>query len=458
MPMRCLSASKLVWGLAIGVLILPLGCASWRRDSSASQSEVTTIKPHPRPKGTPALAQATAAKRAAPKAGTEVASAAQPSAVDSKALQEVLAGMDELDPPTRQKMLNQLAESDPALLGPILGQWKAIIAAKKKGANRGALVKSGVQTTEPATLQPTPKPEPLGVAGSEASRDDDVLQPQKLKPAETRERETGSGSEAGVKLAKLSPADAEPGANQPSGLTTSKPSRPQGGSWQSLLGDAISQAEQQRASASPGNVQNEVYLRLMQMAHGDTEKALSPIPGSTPTEQEFWQKTLWAMSNYMDQKGIPEASDRAAEAVLHLNEAANRLRASATLQVKNLALCRKIMSYGSFEKFPEYEFAAGQPVLLYAEVDNFTSQQTPQGYKTVLKSSLEIQDLQGKQVWPQEFKATEDVCRNQRRDYFHSYQFTIPAKMTAGTYVLKLAVEDEPAHKVAEGNLRFSVK
>ena len=57
-----------------------------------------------------------------------------------------------------------------------------------------------------------------------------------------------------------------------------------------------------------------------------------------------------------------------------------------------------------------------------------------------------------------DFPETVDICRLHRRDYFHSYQITIPAKLSLGPHVLKLTVEDQISHRVATYTLNFMVK
>jgi hypothetical protein len=100
-------------------------------------------------------------------------------------------------------------------------------------------------------------------------------------------------------------------------------------------------------------------------------------------------------------------------------------------------------------------------VLLYAEVANIHSEPVTDGkYRTSLKSTLEIYryGTQGELVEKIELPETIDLCRTHRRDYFHSYQFTIPAKLTLGPHVLKLLVEDQVSRRVASYSLNFTVK
>lgn len=172
-------------------------------------------------------------------------------------------------------------------------------------------------------------------------------------------------------------------------------------------------------------------------------------------------QTVWALNDYFDQSRLPDRSDRATQTVAQLRTAIRKLQEQARLELRNVTFCHKIASYGNYERFERDEFNPGQPVLLYAEVANFTSETTAEGqYRTVLQSTIEIYKAgrEGDLVERLTFPATEDLCRNYRQDYFHSYEFTIPARIALGPHVLKLTVEDQLSRKLATYSVNFTVK
>jgi hypothetical protein len=235
------------------------------------------------------------------------------------------------------------------------------------------------------------------------------------------------------------------------------------------LGQVIDELEQQVAQAKPGTtpeelqiyIEKHVHLRLLYLLAGQQERSLQAIPGIPAADQEFWQQTLWGLSNYFDSEHLPRETDRATQTVAQMATAVSRLRQKAALELRNVGFCQRINNFGSYERFERDEFAAGQPVLLYAEVENFFSEPTSDGqYRTLLKSTLEIYrpGKTGDLVDRFEFPATEDLCRNPRRDYFHSYEFTIPTKLGLGPHILKLTVEDQLTRRVMTQSINFSVK
>jgi methionine-rich copper-binding protein CopC len=102
-------------------------------------------------------------------------------------------------------------------------------------------------------------------------------------------------------------------------------------------------------------------------------------------------------------------------------------------------------------------------VLLYSEVENFTSRRSSNdGFRTILQSAIELyqaNDLQQPVATiPLASDTTEDFCRAQRRDYFHSYEFSIPPNLEPGQYTLVLRVVDQQSRKVATSKVNFEVE
>lgn len=231
----------------------------------------------------------------------------------------------------------------------------------------------------------------------------------------------------------------------------------------------ITSLETQLVSVAPGATEAEkleyvhkhVNLRLLYLIAGRHDQALEPIRNIEQSEQEFWQKFVWAISNYFDVQGMPHGADRATQTVTQLRAATQELKQVADLELRNLVFCDKIDAYGSYERTKRSTFAAGLNVLLYAEIDNFKSI-AAQGdrYVTSLKSTVEFYKNQGdrRQLASIPFDTNQDFCRNKRRDYFLAYEFTIPQQLEPGTYTLVLRVEDVHGQKQATAKVNFVIE
>lgn len=237
--------------------------------------------------------------------------------------------------------------------------------------------------------------------------------------------------------------------------------------WRTELDRTIAFLEQEVATLKPGGtsdgqadyLRKHVALRQLYLLTDRQERALTAIPGIEPADQEFWQQVFWGMANYLDVQHIPRPQDRATQTIAQMNTAVRRLQEQADLQIRNVAFCRQIQYYGNYDRFPRDEFRPGQEVLVYAEVDNFKSEPTADGqYRTLLRSSIELLSPNGEVRKQIDFPATEDLCRNYRRDYFHNYQFTIPDRLPLGPHTLKVTIFDELSGKMASYTQNFLVQ
>ena len=231
----------------------------------------------------------------------------------------------------------------------------------------------------------------------------------------------------------------------------------------------ITQTTVEAAAVTPGEsdasrqlfLRKQVQLRLLHLIAGQTDRALQPIPGVDSTDQEFWQQMMWGMANYFDTQGMPDSAERATQTIAQLRAAATRLQEKARLELHNVAFCSKISGFGNYQRFKRDEFMAGQQVLLYAEVADFKSEPTPDGqFRTLMKSTLEVLEggPTGRLVESLPLAPSEDRCRNQRRDYYYSYEFVIPQSCNPGPHALRLRVEDQLGKKTAVTTLNFTVQ
>jgi hypothetical protein len=127
-------------------------------------------------------------------------------------------------------------------------------------------------------------------------------------------------------------------------------------------------------------------------------------------------------------------------------------------RVKNVALCRKVVTFGSYEEMPVDEFVSGRSiqVIVYAEIEYLRAKPTdPGGFETRLSTRLEVMTTDGKSMWQREEPEVIDRCRRSRRD-FVAQRITLPI-LPVGDYVLKFSVEDKTSGMIAESSVLFSL-
>ncbi|WP_347244334.1 hypothetical protein [Thermogutta sp.] len=224
--------------------------------------------------------------------------------------------------------------------------------------------------------------------------------------------------------------------------------------WESYLRQAVNSLEH----STHRDESAEIRLRLLELALGNRENALQPIPETSPALQEFWSETLFALGLLQDSHLNPDPKLRLAEARRHLQNGIRRLGEECPLEVTGLAFVTSVQSWGVYEAFDKYEFTCGQKVLLYAEVENLSAESTPKGYRTSWRSSYQILDSTGKEVARYEYAPNEEYCRRPRRDFFIGCELSFPKDVAAGRYVLRLTVVDLISNRVGQGTIEFTLR
>jgi len=454
--------------LAILTGLLACGCArnEWQLVSSAKRD-----LPEP---------SASAPEKADPPAATADDDAAGDA--ELAALFDKLKSQDRLDGNDEAQLLDDL-KSAPDSMKPLLARNLRALLARNEPSDGDA---AGPATAERKT------PPRAKAAGHDNPLRDDFRRPAKRPAVEDRtashekprrdrppavavdripadvEPATDTDSKSAVKTgSKALPETEDPAYDAPPDPPVKQASHtlkaeqpPKAVDWHEHLNEAIRALEHQ--TSTPGRsdddaAHDEALLRLLYLAAGRRADAAKPIEQLDPHEQQFWSHQTLGLGIYLDKEGMPITRRRSALALRELRDAASQLAATSTLDVRNLAFCKKVDCYGRYSEFPKYEFVRDQEVLLYVEIDNFTARQTADGFETAMQGSYEIFDSGGSRVDLRSFPLEKETCRNRRRDYFIPYRMWIPRKITPGDYTLQLTVEDTHGQKLGQSSIRFKV-
>ncbi|MGI9471355.1 MAG: hypothetical protein ACR2NZ_07490 [Rubripirellula sp.] len=217
------------------------------------------------------------------------------------------------------------------------------------------------------------------------------------------------------------------------------------------------------ATAPQGESEAEKNGRLIRLRHlmvlsGDPDAAVEKIEGMSDAEQEFLRHQLLGLWTMIDPQGHPVPSRRFTTAIPQIREAA-KFAAAATdsLEVRSLAFCTEIESYGQIKSFPGNRFDSGQQVILYCEIENFSVQKVERGFETHLQGSYDIYNSDNEKVVSQLLPADQQVSSNYLRDYFIAYQMHLPQQLSAGTYRMQLTMEDVNGKKYGQASIPFEI-
>lgn len=188
----------------------------------------------------------------------------------------------------------------------------------------------------------------------------------------------------------------------------------------------------------------EQELRLVQLAGEQPEEAVRQIEALEGPERDAFAHLLMGLATWMNADEARRPTLRNAKIVREIRDAAAELAAASKLDVRNLAFCEKVESYGWYTEFPRSQFKPKQQVILYAEVENFSAIRiADDSFETELQGSYQIFDSRGSLVDERELPLDKEVCRNYRRDYFLAYLIYLPEGLSSGNYRLELTIEDK---------------
>lgn len=230
--------------------------------------------------------------------------------------------------------------------------------------------------------------------------------------------------------------------------------------WQDHLHKAIDLLQDELAEMGEGTdevVRLEAQLRMLHLIADDRSNAARSIKQLAPHEQEFWAHQLHGLALLMDHERIPSSRQRAAAALEQIGTAIAKLSESCTLRLKNLAFCVEVNSYGVFREFAKDVFKPGQEIQIYVEVENFSVEESSQGYETSFAGSYHVFDAMGRPVFDHSFPASSEVCRNRRRDLFVRYRVWLPKQLYPGRYTLELQIEDVKGKRFGQATREFTI-
>lgn len=238
-----------------------------------------------------------------------------------------------------------------------------------------------------------------------------------------------------------------------------KPMREKPRDWRRLVEDAIVQLEATTPTdpMSTTEAYEHARLRLLHLVGGRLDEAVTPIPGLSPSEQDYWSKQLFAIATMLDHEQNPEAKRRAAAAGIHLTAAHQEMQQLAALSVRNLTFCDEVFAYGAYRERASRRFQPGEEVTLYVEVANFRSDDTPDGHHTVIGTSYQVLDSRGARVDGREFPPVDDYCLSPRRDFHIQYGVSLPERIYPGEYQLELTLTDQLGNKIGRASLDFEI-
>jgi hypothetical protein len=303
---------------------------------------------------------------------------------------------------------------------------------------------------------PEPSPAPVDATASEANAAVGQLASMK-QPASvnTAAQPTARGR---TQIASIAPT---PGANDSTPVNASD--SPAYGSANNVNsnGEAVGETSgavdarlSKRVRDYPHDVSAQFDYQLLQFLLDQPVPNLSTISSLPDEDREMVSAVMDGLSNYRNNLRA-DNNMLMSRKVRPLLDMADRLRALADLTIPTLALCQEVRGFGVYTPFdgdpPHFAAGTEHPVILYCEVQNFSSQlNDSKMWQTELVQNTVLYTEGGMSVWNDKTREVNDSARNRRRDFFLVQRIDLPQTLPMGRYLLKVSIEDKQSHHVAE--------
>ncbi|MDG1897484.1 MAG: hypothetical protein P8J37_21520 [Fuerstiella sp.] len=219
------------------------------------------------------------------------------------------------------------------------------------------------------------------------------------------------------------------------------------------------------ADGTPNNVElftrRHQDLRLLQLVANRPGEAIAAIEIMPGAEQDFWQELMLGLAQYRSLAAEPDRELALTNAAGQLTSAVRRLAPAAALRCRRLDICSRIFSYGRIETFPSNDFEPGQPILLYAELENFATRATATGTRlTSFDAQLQIlhDDESAGPIETIDLSGITDEASSERSDYYQSFELTVPSHLARGTYHIRVRLRDRISGKATAEVVSFQVR
>jgi hypothetical protein len=230
----------------------------------------------------------------------------------------------------------------------------------------------------------------------------------------------------------------------------------------SVSTDEYEKRLQQMVRDYPRDLGAQLDYQLLRFVRQESTPDLAEVAQLSLEDRELLSALLDGLTNFRNTVRS-QANPMLSRKIQPLLEMADRLRSQTELNIPTVALCTRVDSFGVYK--PRSARFVAEPdrdheVILYCEVDNFTSIQNAQKmWETRLRQELVLYTDAGQRIWPDkpDLQLFVDQARNRRHDFFIPRKIALPSTLAVGNYLLKMTLTDEQSHRLAEATTPLEI-
>ena len=221
-------------------------------------------------------------------------------------------------------------------------------------------------------------------------------------------------------------------------------------------GDELLAKLSRAVKEDPKSLSAQLDLQFLHLLLGHSTPQMDTIAPMSAEDRELIAAVMDGFNNFRA-AARAEFGGVLGRKIRPLLEMADRLRAQSDLRIASLALCTRVDGFGNFEPITHFSAGREYPVILYCEIENFSSRLNGNKYwETNLTQECLLYNPTGQRIWEDKRTAIADTCRNRRRDFFVVKMIRIPP-LAAGQYSLKITITDPQSNRGTQATLPLQI-
>ena len=231
--------------------------------------------------------------------------------------------------------------------------------------------------------------------------------------------------------------------------------------WDEQLERSIAQLSNEVEQTGPNaEADQQIRLMLLKLAAGENLPSRITINSQDPHYKKYWHHQLSSLKMLLNERPIEPATDaaraahrrrRTTRAAEQLEYALDQLSGISAMRLSECAFATEVRGFGQFTPI-QGNFQAGQEVLIYCEIENYSlKQETIEGEQkqvAELQGQYSIIDSNNRVVYQNQYQPVKDVSQRRRKDFYMFFPVTVP-QMAPGQYRLQMSVDDLVGNKIA---------
>lgn len=203
-----------------------------------------------------------------------------------------------------------------------------------------------------------------------------------------------------------------------------------------------------------------VFLEILDSVDGDNRSLVSLVSKIKDLKESLPPHHYNALRTVIAQTKIDGSSGQQLDDLFR--QALDVVSETSDLGIKKAAICNEVTGFGKFKQFESNRFSPGDEVLIYCEIENFSTEdidgEDGEVHQCEFNAQIQFVNGQGETDHVQSLAKITDQSKSNRRDFYILFRIRIP-DLSNGDHSLQVQIQDKVGRKTArlDQPIRFQI-